>query len=209
MHIFWRLNPCQLLHPQIFYPILRAVFFFHFVYGFLGLHWASLVAQLVKNLQCKRPQFNSWTRKLPWRRDRLSTSVFLGFPCGSAGKESARNEGDLGLIPGLGRSPTEGKGYPLQYSGLENSMDCIPVALLFPRTLFLSLESRLGFDRSSFHFSLSCIGEGKGNLLQYSCLENPRDRGACWAAVYGVTRLTRLSSSSSSLLKGIQNIKET
>ena len=45
----------------------------------------------------------------------------LGFPCGSAGKESACNVGDLGLIPGLGRSPGEGKGYPLQYSGLENS----------------------------------------------------------------------------------------
>ena len=44
-------------------------------------------------------------------------------PCGSAGKESACNEGDLGLIPGLGRSPGEGKGYTLQYSGLENSMD--------------------------------------------------------------------------------------
>ena len=43
----------------------------------------------------------------------------------SAGKESACTVGDLGLIPGLGRSPGEGKGYPLQYSGLENSMDCI------------------------------------------------------------------------------------
>ena len=51
--------------------------------------------------------------------------VFLGFPCGSAGKESACNVGDLGSIPGLGRSPGEGKGYLLQYSGLENSMDCI------------------------------------------------------------------------------------
>ena len=48
---------------------------------------------------------------------------FLGFPCGSAGKESACNAGDLGLIPGVGRSPGEGKGYPLQYSGPENSMD--------------------------------------------------------------------------------------
>ena len=47
------------------------------------------------------------------------------FPCGSAGKESACNVGDLGLIPGLGRSPGEWKGYPLQNSGLENSMDCI------------------------------------------------------------------------------------
>ena len=49
----------------------------------------------------------------------------MGFPCGSAGKESACNVGDLGSIPGLGRSPGEGKGYPLQNSGLENSMDCI------------------------------------------------------------------------------------
>ena len=46
---------------------------------------------------------------------------------GSAGKESACNVGDLGLIPGLGRSPGEGKGYPLEYSGLENSMDCISI----------------------------------------------------------------------------------
>ena len=55
----------------------------------------------------------------------LPTPIFLGFPCGLAGKESACSVGDLGLIPGLERSPEEGKGYPLQYSGLENSMDCI------------------------------------------------------------------------------------
>ena len=48
-----------------------------------------------------------------------------GFPCGSAGKESACSVGDLGSIPGLGRSPGEGNGYPLQYSGLENSVNCI------------------------------------------------------------------------------------
>ena len=47
------------------------------------------------------------------------------FPGGSSGKESACNAGDLALIPGLGRSPGEGKGYPLQYFALENSMDCI------------------------------------------------------------------------------------
>ena len=63
--------------------------------------------------------------KICCRRDRLPTPVFLGFPCGSAGKESACNVGDLGSIPGLGRSPGEGKGYPLWYSGLENSMDYI------------------------------------------------------------------------------------
>ena len=57
-------------------------------------------------------------------------------------------------------------------------------------------------ERLHFHFSLSCIGEGNGNPLQCSCLENPRDGGAWWAAIYGVAqswmRLKRLSSSSSS-----------
>ena len=57
-----------------------------------------------------------------------------GFPCGSAGKESACNAGDLGSISGLGRSPGEGKGYPLQYSGLENSMDCIVHGVAKSRT---------------------------------------------------------------------------
>ena len=47
----------------------------------------------------------------------------MGSPCGSVGKESTCNVGDLSSIPGLGRSPGEGKGYPLQYSGLENPMD--------------------------------------------------------------------------------------
>ena len=59
-------------------------------------------------------------------------------------------------------------------------------------------------ERLHFHFSLSCIGEGKGNPLHCSCLENPRDGGAWWAAVYGVaqsqTRLKRLNSSSSRLV---------
>ena len=63
-------------------------------------------------------------------------------------------------------------------------------------------------ERLPFHFSLSCIGEGNGNPLQCSCLENPRDGGAWWAAVYGVsqsrTRLKRLSSSSSSTSKLFQ-----
>ena len=86
----------------------------------------SLVAQLVKNLPAvQETQFDSWVGKICWRRERLPTPVFLGFTCGSAGKESICNVGDLGLIPGLGRSPGEGKGYPLQYSSLEYSMDCI------------------------------------------------------------------------------------
>ena len=60
---------------------------------------------------------------MPWRRDRLLIPVFLGFPGGSDGQESTCNAGNLGLIPGLGRSPGEGNDYLLQYSGLENSMD--------------------------------------------------------------------------------------
>ena len=55
----------------------------------------------------------------------FGNNFLLCFPCGSAGKESACNVGDLGSIPGLGRSPGEGKGYPIQYSGLENSVDWI------------------------------------------------------------------------------------
>ena len=60
----------------------------------------------------------------PLEKGQVTHSSFLGLG-GSAGKDSACNARDLGLIPGLGRSPGEGKGYPLQYSGLENFMDCI------------------------------------------------------------------------------------
>ena len=97
-------------------------------------------------LQCERPWFDSWVGKILWRRDRLPTPVFLGFPCGSAGKESACNAGDLDLTPGLERSPGEGKGYSLQYSGLENSMDCIVRGVEKSRT-------RL----SDFHFHFTTI----------------------------------------------------
>ena len=68
----------------------------------------------------------------------------MGFPGGSAGKESAYNEGDLGLT-GLGRSPGEGKSYPLQYSGLENSMDCIGHGVTKSQT-------RLSNFAFTFHF---------------------------------------------------------
>ena len=72
--------------------------------------------------------------------------VSMAFPCGSAGKESACNEGDLGSIPGLGRYPGEGKGNPLQYSGLENSMDCIVHGVAKSRTWL-----------RDFHFTLVSI----------------------------------------------------
>jgi len=76
-------------------------------------------------MDCRRPQFDSWIGKIHWRRDRLPTQVLLGFSFGSASKESTCNARDLGLIHGLGRSLGEGKRYPLQYSGLEISMNCI------------------------------------------------------------------------------------
>ena len=58
---------------------------------------------------------------IPWRRDRLPTPAFLGFPGSSDYKEYAYNVGDLGSMPGLGRSPGGGHGNPFQYSCLENS----------------------------------------------------------------------------------------
>ena len=78
-----------------------------------------------------------------------------GFPCGSAGKQSACNAGDLGSIPGLGRSPEEGKGYLLQYSGLENSMDYAVHGVAKSRT-----------QLSDFHFtSLHFTGDFPGGPL--------------------------------------------
>ena len=82
------------------------------------------------------------------RRDRLPIPVFLGFPSGSAGKEYACNVGDLGLIPVLGRFLEEGKGYPLQYSGLENPMDYTVHGVARSQT-------RL----SNFHFHFLCFKE--------------------------------------------------
>ena len=74
----------------------------------------------------------------------------------------------------------------LQYSCLENPMDGGAwKAAVHGVTVG---RARLSDFTFTFHFSLSCVGEGNGNPLQYSCLENPRDGGAWWAAVYGVTQ---------------------
>ena len=86
----------------------------------------------------------------------------IGFPHGSAGKESACNAGGPGSIPGTGRSPGEGIGYPLQYSWASL------LAQMVKNTG--NLGSNPGLGRSP--------GGGCGNPLQYSCLENPMDRGA-------------------------------
>ena len=92
--------------------------------------------------------------KIRWRRDRLPPPVFLGFACGSASKESACNAGDLGLIPRFRRSPGEGKDNPFQYSGLENSMDCIVHGVAKSRTHLSDFYfSYLQLVMSDFHFS--------------------------------------------------------
>ena len=131
--------------------------------------WASLVAKMVKNVV----------------------------------KNSACNVGDLGSIPGLGRSPVEVYGNPLHYSCLENPMDRgawwataqgVSKSPMQPRGMEIwplagrkALQVRRGprpepvtvwTATPHFHFSLSCIGEGSGNPLQYSCLENPMYGGA-------------------------------
>ena len=73
-----------------------------------------------------------------------SINDWLSFPGSSAGKGSAYNVGDLGLIPGLGRYPGEGNGYPLQYSGLENSMNCIVHGVTKSQTQLSDFHFHLG-----------------------------------------------------------------
>ena len=117
-----------------------------------------------------------------WRRDRLPTLVFLGFSCGSAGKESACNAGDLDLISGLGRSPGEGKGYPLQYSSLENSVDCMIHGVAKNQLSFFTFITINTFPHhaSLFDLNFSCMfqvespcqvcGCKKVFILPWSCL---------------------------------------
>ena len=102
-----------------------------------------------------------------------------GLPHSSVSKESACNAWDLGSIPGLGRSPRERNGNPLQYSCLENPMD---------RGAWWAAVHGVARVRQDWVTSFSCIGEGNGNPLQCSCLENPGDGRAWWAAAYGVAQ---------------------
>ena len=114
---------------------------------------------------------SSWTKISSNHLARIFSTQ--GFPCGSAGKESICNVEDLGLTPGLGRSPGEGKGYPLQYSRLENLMDY---------TVYEVTERRTGLSDFHFHFRLNscwslvsfCVWEisrhgGNGGNLETAC----------------------------------------
>ena len=137
--------------------------------------------------------------------------ILCPYPDSSVGKESTCNVGDPGLIPGSGRSPGEEIGYPLQYSGLENSMDCIvpgdrkesdesawlSVSQGFPRWPSGKESVCNVGDKGSIPGSGRSPEEGNGNPLQYSCLGDPTDGGAWRATAHRVTKsrtgLKRLS----------------
>ena len=155
IHVHWVGDTIQPSHPLL-PPSLPALS----LSQHQGLfQWDSSLYQLVKVLefQLQHQSSNRYSGLISFRIDWLdllavqglsrvlsnntiqehqffSAQPSLGFPCGSAGKESDCNAGDLGSIPGLGRSPGEGKGYPLQYSSLENSMDCIVHGVTKSRT---------------------------------------------------------------------------
>ena len=140
---------------------------------------ASLVAQLAKNLLVMQEtpvQFLG--QEVPLEEGKATHSSILGLPGWPAGKESAGNAGDLGSIPGLGRSSGEGKGYALQYPGLESSMDCIVQGVAKSST-------RLG----DLHFHFSLEEQERGKCLKVSTGrggQEVRDRGAPTGALRGL-----------------------
>ena len=159
--------------------------------GILGLPW--WLRRYIVCLQYGRPGFDPWVRKIRWRRKWQPTPVSL----------PGEFHGQRSLV---GYSPWDRK----ESDSTEQLNVCIILAnLVFhwrrqwhPTPVLLPGKSHgrrslVGCspwgrsdttERLHFHFSLSCIGEGNGNPLQCSCLENPRDGGAWWAAVYGVAQ---------------------
>ena len=134
--------------------------------------------------------FCSWKKR--GRNQTLVKCYYSLLPV-SDGKTSACSAGDPGSIP-VGKIPWRRKWQPTpvllpgKFRGRRSLVGCRP----------WGREESDTTERLPFHVSLSCIGEGNGNPLQCSCLENPRDGGAWWAAIYGIaqsrTRLKRLSS---------------
>ena len=130
------------------------------------------------HLQCRRPGFDPWVGKIPWRRDRLPTSVFLGFPGGSDGKESTCHALDLGLIPGLGRS-----------SGKEMTTHSCILAWRIPWTeepggLQSMGSKRVGHNWTIFTFTSSVI---------LMCSQTQEPRPACILLVAAAVSLPKYS----------------
>ena len=129
---------------------------------------ASLIAQLVKNPPAVQETSVLFLgREDLLERDRLPTPLFLGFPSGSAGKESACSVGGLGSILGLGRSPGEGQVYLLQYSGLENSTD----RGAWQATVHGVANSRTGLSDFHFHTNLGVV---KLHNVKYTHRRTPK-----------------------------------
>ena len=146
-------------------------------------------------IQCGRPGFNPWVGKIPWRRKWQSTPVLL--PGKSHGQRSL-----VGYSP-WGRKELDTTEW-LNWTELKQLTitHSLIVSHGLPKWLNGKEYACSGGDKCLISGLGRSPGEGNGNPLQYSCLENPRDRGAWWAAVYGVaqsrTWLKRLSRSSSS-----------
>ena len=157
------------------------------------------MAQLVKNpLQCRRPGFDPWVGKIPWRRERLPTPVF--WPGEFHGVCYTRTCTHIQTLKGFvyskaGSSTRSFSQYkcPLRgrarhcwlHSLLYEASVRVPVLKVFPIFCF---QSHVTFYGACFILGpWYLIGEGNGNPLQCSCLENPRDGGAWWAAVWGRT----------------------
>ena len=140
-----------------------------------GIYFKSVWASSQVELMVKNPPTNAGdmrhgfsprVRKIPCSR----------APCGSAGKESGCNAGDLGSIPGSGRSPGEGNGNPLQYSCLEKSMDRGTWWATVHWITHKESDTTEGLSSSSGTQKAFRVKYGNGTPLQYSCLENPMDR---------------------------------
>ena len=146
--------------------------------------WTSLSSVAHSFYYVSRPPLGPQGTALAHDWDLLASAqhvnqVWPGFPCGSAGKEFACNAGDLSSIPGLGRSPGEGKDYPLQYSDLENSMDCIVHGVAKSRTWL-----------SDFIFKLNAISQFGGNYWWLNCGHSWR-LYLDWVVTQGVTNMGR------------------
>ena len=137
-----------------------------------------------------------------WKRGSRQRSIHLlsGFPGGSANEESACSVEELGLIPGLGRSLGEGIGYPLQYSGLENFMDCIVHGVTKSQTQLSDFHftphyfADKGLYSQSYHFSSSHVWMENWTIKKAECQRTDAFELWCWRRLLRVPWTTRRSN---------------